>query len=106
MDCSPPGSSVHGVLQARGPERLLCPPRGNPPKPGMELGTPALAGGFFTTSTTCSSKLWVQPPDTLSQSPTAHLLQRLRIQKTHLSAPPQTSAHVLRQLSHLPTLSS
>ena len=25
MDCSPPGSSVHGIFQARGPERLPLP---------------------------------------------------------------------------------
>ena len=56
MDHSPPGSSVHGVLQAvilgHG---LPCPPPGDLPDPGTEptsLMSPALAGGFFTTSAT------------------------------------------------------
>ena len=42
MDCSPPGSSVHGILQARILERVLCPPPGYLPDPGMEPATPAL----------------------------------------------------------------
>ena len=50
IDCSPPGSSVHGVLQAV--EWLPCPPPGDLPNPGFKPvspATPALAGGFFTT---------------------------------------------------------
>ena len=55
MDCRPPGSSVHGILQARILEWLPCPPPGDRPHPGIELASltsPALAGGFFTTSAT------------------------------------------------------
>ena len=52
MDCSPPGSSFRGVLQARILEWVAMPStRGSPP--GTEptsLTSPALAGGFFTTS--------------------------------------------------------
>ena len=107
MDCSWPGSSVHGVLQARVLERLLCPPRGNPPNQEWNSGLLHLqVGSLSRAPPAVSSKLWVLPPDTLCQSPTVHLLQRLRIQKRHLSAPPQTSIHVLWQLSHLPTLST
>ena len=50
-----PGSSVHGILQARIFEWLLCPPPGDLPDPGIEpvsLKSPVLAGRFFTTSTT------------------------------------------------------
>ena len=54
MDCSPPGSSVHGVLQGRilewGCHGLL-----HSVFPGIKpvsLMSPALAGGFFTTSAT------------------------------------------------------
>ena len=36
MDCSPPGSSVHGILQTRILEGLPCPPPGNLPSPGFE----------------------------------------------------------------------
>ena len=42
MDCSPPGSSVHGVLQARILEWLPCPPPGNLPNPGIEPRSPTL----------------------------------------------------------------
>ncbi|CAN0510063.1 unnamed protein product [Rangifer tarandus platyrhynchus] len=36
MDCSPPGSSVRGILQARILEWLPCPPPGDLPDPGIE----------------------------------------------------------------------
>ena len=42
MDCSPPGSSVHGILQARILEWMPCPPPGDLPNPGMEPTSPAL----------------------------------------------------------------
>ena len=42
MDCSPPGSSVHGILQARTLEWLPFPPPGDRPKPGTEPASPAL----------------------------------------------------------------
>ena len=48
MDCSPPGSSVHGILQARILEWVANPFSGDLPNPGIEPGSPALAGRFFT----------------------------------------------------------
>ena len=54
MDCGPPGSSVHGILQARILEWVdIYFSRGSSHgiKP-MSPMSPALAGGFFTTSTT------------------------------------------------------
>ena len=42
MDCGPPGSSIHGVLQARRPEWLPFPPPVDLPDPGMEPWFPAL----------------------------------------------------------------
>ena len=51
MDCSPPGSSVHGVLQAR--TLVAMPPPGDLPDPGIEpapLMSSSLADGFFRTS--------------------------------------------------------
>ena len=54
LDCSSPGSSFHGILQARILE-LPCPPPGDLPNVGIKptsLMSPALAGGFLTTSTT------------------------------------------------------
>ena len=54
MDCSLPGSSVHGIFQARILEQIAMPsPPGDLPHPGIEhtfLMSPALAGRFFTTS--------------------------------------------------------
>ena len=55
MDYSLPGSSIHGILQARILEWVAMPSPGDPPDPGIELTSltsPALAGGFFTTSST------------------------------------------------------
>ena len=52
MDCSPPGSSVCGISQARILEWVAIPLPGDLPDPGIEPGSPAspeLAGGFFTT---------------------------------------------------------
>ena len=43
MDCSPPGVSVHGILQARILVWVaISPPAGDPPNPGIELASPAL----------------------------------------------------------------
>ena len=54
LDCSPPGSSVHGILQARILEWVAVPSsRGSswPRDPARVSMSPALAGGLFTTST-------------------------------------------------------
>ena len=42
MDYSPPGSSVHGVLQASTLEWVAMPFSGDLPNPGIEPGTPVL----------------------------------------------------------------
>ena len=42
MDCGPPGSSVHGVLQARILEWVAMPSSGDLPGPGIESRSPAL----------------------------------------------------------------
>ena len=60
-DCSPPSSSVHGILQAGILRGLPCPPPGDLPNPGIKpqsLMSPALAGEFFITSAT-----WEVPRD-------------------------------------------
>jgi len=49
MHCSPSGSSVHGILQARILERFAISSFRGSSRPGMEPKSPALAGGFFTT---------------------------------------------------------
>ena len=64
MDYSPPGSSVRGVLQAGILERVaIFSSTSSPPPlldPGIKLKSlmpPALAGGFFNTSTTWKAPL-------------------------------------------------
>ena len=42
MYCSPPCSSVHGILQARVLEWVAMPSPGDLPDPGIEPGSPAL----------------------------------------------------------------
>ena len=52
---SPPGSSVHGIFQTGILERVAYPTVGHLPNPEIEpmsFASPALAGGFFTTSST------------------------------------------------------
>ena len=57
MDCSPLGSSVHGIFQHGYQSGLLCPPLEDLPDPGIQpkpvsLMSPTLADGFFTTDET------------------------------------------------------
>ena len=56
MGRSSPGSSVHEDSPGKNAGSvLLCPPPGDLPRPGIKpkfLTSPALAGGFFTTSFT------------------------------------------------------
>ena len=42
MDCSPPGSSVHGILQAKILEWVAIPSPGELPNPGIDPRSPAL----------------------------------------------------------------
>ena len=58
MDCSPAGSSVHGISQARILDWLPFPSPGNPPNPGIEATSPALSGGLFTTEP--PGRYWMQ----------------------------------------------
>ena len=58
MDCNPPGSSVHEILPAKYWNGLPCLPVGDLPDPGIKpksLTFHALAGRFFTASTTWES---------------------------------------------------
>ena len=54
-DCSPPGSSLHGILQASILEWVAISSSGYLPNLGIEPGSrmySVFAGRFFTTSTT------------------------------------------------------
>ena len=48
MNCSPPGSCVHGILRQEYWSRLPFPPPRGLPNPGIKPQSPILAGGFFT----------------------------------------------------------
>ena len=55
VDCSPPGFSVRGILQARILERVAMPSSRGSSRPRVEpvpLSSLALAGGFFSISAT------------------------------------------------------
>ena len=69
MDCSLPGSSVHGISQARIWSGLPFPPPGDLSDPGIEpeaSASPALAGRFFTT----------EPPGESTLAQGAHKMHR------------------------------
>ena len=61
MDCSPPGSSVHGSFRQEYWSELLFPTPGDLLDPGIKLwslASPALADGFFTTEH-LGSPFWI-----------------------------------------------
>ena len=62
IDHSPQGSPVHGILQARILDGLPCSPPRDLPNPRTEtvsLKSPALAGRFFTTSSTWEAPMQI-----------------------------------------------
>ena len=77
--CSPPGSSVRGILQARMLEwvALPCPSPGSLPDPGILPASPvspALAGGFLTTGATPGAlPLSMVPPSCITWRPRSSL---------------------------------
>ena len=61
INCSPPGSSVHGILQAGILEWVAIPFSRGSSDPGIEPASllyPALADRFFTTSATWEPPVW------------------------------------------------
>ena len=53
MDGSPPGSSVHGILQARGLERVAIPFSRDLPRPGIKSRSPALWADSLPSTVSC-----------------------------------------------------
>ena len=53
MDCSPPGSSVHGILQARILGGLPFPSPGDLPDPEIKPGSPALHADSLPSDPEC-----------------------------------------------------
>ena len=68
MNCSPPGSSVHGILQARKLEWVAIPPPGDLPDPGMEPESPELTGRFFTAEPPEKSHSNPEDPEKINSS--------------------------------------
>ena len=65
MDCSPLGSSVHGILQVSVLEWVAMPSSRDLPNPGIKptsFMSPTLAGGFFTTSATWEALTFYNSP--------------------------------------------
>ena len=48
MDCSPPGSSIHWILQTRILELVAFPFSSGSSRPRNQTGVSCIAGGFFT----------------------------------------------------------
>ena len=75
MDCSSPGSSVHGMLQVRILEWVASPSSRDLADPGVQpelLMSPTFSGGFFTTSATWEApgRQWDLPAKSTGRTPT------------------------------------
>ena len=66
LNCSPAGSSIHRILQARIPEWVAMPSSRESSWPRdrtyVSLKAPVLAGGFFTTRTTWETHITIIKP--------------------------------------------
>ena len=61
MDCSPPGSSVHGILQARILDWVAIPSPGDLPDPGIKPKPPALQAGSLLPEPPGKSFITIMP---------------------------------------------
>ena len=75
MNCSPPGSFVHGFPRQEYWSGIPFPSSGKLPNAGIEPASPALAGGFFTT----------EPPEKLFTKYQGCLIQVLEDPETALA---------------------
>ena len=66
MDYSPPGSSVHIILQARILEWVAIPSPRDLPDPGIESGSPVLQVDSLLTESPRKPYPWLSPSDDLS----------------------------------------
>ena len=89
MDCSPPGSSVHGISQPVMLSGLPFPSAGDLPDPGIESASLALAGRFFTT----------EPPGKLRANTMIYHLREARI-NTFRSPLGESLKHTLRNTAY------
>ena len=61
MDCSPPGSSVHGISQARILECVGISSSRGSSRPRDQTQSPALSGEFFIINATWGEKVYRTP---------------------------------------------
>ena len=71
MNCSPPGSSVHGILQARIVEYVAIPFSRGSSQPGDQTQVSCIAGRVFTVWDTLVHVIW--PPSPLHDFKVRHL---------------------------------
>ena len=94
MDCSPPGSSIHGILQARIKEWVAFPTPGYLPNPGIKPVSPALEILHHCATKEApkglendqNTKWWWRANQRLSRSPPACLI-RLEEQRKEVVIP-------------------
>ena len=94
MDCSPPGSSVQRILQARIRSGLLFPPPGDLPNPGIKPTSPkspTWGGRFFATKATREAQVSHLPLDMI-----INLCPRLP-EYLPLSLTPRPRLHIFRE---------
>jgi len=94
MNCSPPGSSVHGISLARLLSGLPFPSPGDYPDPEIETGSPELQANFFTTK-----------PISSVQFSSVQSLSRVRLFVTPWTAARQGSLSITNSRSSLKLLS-
>ena len=95
MDRSPPGSSVHGILQTRILEWLPCPPPGDLPDLGTE---PSRTVYFVNSKTPFFSYIISEGGMHLILSMCVYVLSHTQLFTTPSSvAPPGSSVHVISQ---------
>ena len=60
MDCSPPGSTVHGIVQARTLEWVPFPSPGDLPDPAIKPGSPAWQADPLPSEPPEKSGMWLK----------------------------------------------
>ena len=103
MDCSPTDSSVHGILQAGPLEWVAMPSSRGSSQPRdqthVSLMSPALAGGFFTTSATWEAHCARCFMCTTSQGPKWQFLYPC-FKKEEMDSERLTQSHMARMESN------
>ena len=88
MDCSPPGSSVHGILQAGILERVAMPSSRRSSQPRDRTHVSCVAGGFFTTESLGKPRYTMKSEsESVSHSVMPNSLRPHGLQPTRLLCP-------------------